>query len=82
MILVGCREEQYFDREEVLGRDLTSVFPTEAKKAAVDGSALAELLGAGNRKFISETEVGAGASAGHAGWSLYGLGGASQSPAR
>lgn len=52
------REERYYDREEVLGRDATSVFPTEAKKAAVDSAGLAELLGAGNRKFISETEVG------------------------
>ncbi|KAL4443281.1 hypothetical protein ABPG75_011018 [Micractinium tetrahymenae] len=51
------REEQYFDREEVLGRDLTSVFPTEAKKAAVDNAGLAELLGAGKAKFISETEL-------------------------
>ena len=52
------REEQFFEREAVLGRDATSVFPTEAKKAAVEGAGLAELLGA-NKKFISETEVGA-----------------------
>ncbi|KAL4423399.1 hypothetical protein ABPG77_009977 [Micractinium sp. CCAP 211/92] len=51
------REEQYFEREEVLGRDAASVFPTEAKKAAVDNAGLAELLGAGKAKFISETEL-------------------------
>ncbi|PRW50753.1 NEFA-interacting nuclear NIP30,N-terminal [Chlorella sorokiniana] len=50
------REEQYFDREEVLGRDAASVFPTESKKAAAAGAGLAELLGA-NKKFISETEL-------------------------
>lgn len=53
----SSREEQYFDREEVLGRDAASVFPTEAKKAAVDNAGLAELLGAGKAKFISETEA-------------------------
>lgn len=48
-IVCGCREEQYFDREEVLGRDAASVFPTESKKAAADGAGLAALLGA-NKK--------------------------------
>lgn len=42
----------------MLGRDAASVFPTEAKKAAVDNAGLAELLGAGKAKFISETEAG------------------------
>lgn len=41
----------------MLGRDAASVFPTEAKKAAVDNAGLAELLGAGKAKFISETEA-------------------------
>ncbi|GAB4818646.1 hypothetical protein N2152v2_005692 [Parachlorella kessleri] len=51
------REEQYFDREEVLGRDATSVFPTEAKKAAtLDPEALKAAIG-GDRKFISASEV-------------------------
>ncbi|PSC75898.1 hypothetical protein C2E20_1152 isoform X2 [Micractinium conductrix] len=51
------KEERYYDREEVLGRDAASVFPTEARKAAAAGAAgLAELLGA-NKKFISETEL-------------------------
>lgn len=65
------REERYFDREEVLGRDVTSVFSKPApRKAAVhdsdgsrgpsstplaDAEALKQSLGA--RRFISETEV-------------------------
>ncbi|EFN56884.1 hypothetical protein CHLNCDRAFT_144541 [Chlorella variabilis] len=52
------REERYYDREAVLGRDAASVFPTEIRKAAAaEGAALAELLGGGNKKFISETEL-------------------------
>lgn len=51
------REEEIYDREEVLGRDTASVFPSEAKKAAADSlEALKEAIGA--KKFISETEVG------------------------
>ncbi|MEW5318598.1 MAG: hypothetical protein WDW38_009810 [Sanguina aurantia] len=65
------REERYFDREEVLGRDVTSVFSKPApRKAAVhdsdgaggpsstplaDAEALKQSLGA--RRFISETEL-------------------------
>lgn len=49
MLSLLRREEQYFDREEVLGRDAASVFPTESKKAAAQGAGLAELLGA-NKK--------------------------------
>ena len=52
------REEEFFDREAVLGRDAASVFPKEAAAAAaaVAGrSAMVEALGA--RKFISGTEV-------------------------
>jgi hypothetical protein len=42
----------------VLGRDASSVFPTEMKAAAAaSGAMLAGLLGGGNKKFISETEV-------------------------
>ena len=53
------REEKYYDREEVLGRDATSVFPTESRRVATaESAALAELLGGGNTRFISETEVG------------------------
>jgi hypothetical protein len=43
----------------VLGRDATSVFPTESRRVATaESAALAELLGGGNKRFISETEVG------------------------
>ena len=50
------REEEFFDREAVLGRDAASVFPKEAAAAAAAGrSAMVEALGA--RKFISGTEV-------------------------
>lgn len=55
------REEEYFDREEVLGRDASSVFPNEIKKAnALDPEALKMAIG-GDRKFISATEVRDGA---------------------
>jgi len=50
------REEEYYDREEVLGRDASSVFPQEAAhQQTADRDAIVEALGA--RKFISETEV-------------------------
>lgn len=52
----NTREEEFYEREAVLGRDATSVFPKEAAAAAVAGqNAMVEALGA--RKFISETEV-------------------------
>lgn len=45
-----------YNREEVLGRDATSVFPTEiAAAAAAERSAAADALG--GRTFITETEV-------------------------
>lgn len=51
------RQERYFDREEVLGRDASSVFPTEAKKGAgLDPELVKSVLG-GDRKFVSETEL-------------------------
>lgn len=55
------REERYFERDAVLGRDAASVFPTRAKEIAegggggLDVESIKEALGA--RKFISETEV-------------------------
>lgn len=52
-----CREERVFDREEVLGRDATSVFPTESKTEVLKSDAAKELLGSSNR-FITESEVG------------------------
>ena len=51
-----ARAERIYDRDAVLGRDATSVFPTEiAAAAAADRSAAAEAIG--GRTFISETEV-------------------------
>ncbi len=38
------REEQVFEKEAVLGRDVDSVFPTEAKQADQDLAASAEAL--------------------------------------
>lgn len=49
------REEKVYDREEVFGRDAASVFPTEAKAAALDPEAVKQLIG--GKKFISESEV-------------------------
>jgi hypothetical protein len=50
------REEPLFEREVVLGRDTTSVFPREALAAAAkEKEALKEALGA--KMFVSETEV-------------------------
>lgn len=45
-----------FDREEVLGRDAKSVFPTESKTPALDTEAVKAALGS-NLRFITETEV-------------------------
>lgn len=52
-----------YDKDEVLGRDASSVFPSKAKEAAVaaakagqlDADAIREMLGA--RKFVTESEV-------------------------
>ncbi|CAD7698011.1 unnamed protein product [Ostreobium quekettii] len=50
------REEEHYDREQVLGRDTSSVFPTEAKeKEKEEVEALKEAVGAS--RFISETEL-------------------------
>ncbi|GIL67800.1 hypothetical protein Vafri_21076 [Volvox africanus] len=59
--LVG--EERYYDREELFGRDATSVFPSlvrqqqqqEAAAGGLAAEAVMEALGA--RKFISESEL-------------------------
>lgn len=46
-----------YDREAVLGRDVTSVFPNAAKQAStVDSERVKEIIGASN--FISESQVG------------------------
>lgn len=50
------REEQVFEREAVLGRDVESVFPTELKQEDVDTTdAVKEAIG--SVKFITENEV-------------------------
>lgn len=58
--MCSCRKERLFDREAVeavLGRDTTSVFPTEiAKRAAEERRTAADTLG--GRNFITEKEVG------------------------
>lgn len=52
----NCRQEQVFEREQVFGRDASSVFPTEGQKAAAEAAEkLKSKLGA--NRFISETEV-------------------------
>ncbi len=52
----GRREEQVFEREAVLGRDASSVFPTEsAATAGADAAATKASLGA--LRFITESEV-------------------------
>jgi len=54
------REEELYDRDEVLGRDATSVFPSQAKSQAtggggVDADAIRDMLG--GRKFVTESEL-------------------------
>lgn len=51
------REERYYDVEEVLGRDTSSVFPTESKKVMIEAAKSQGIIKDGG-KFISETEVG------------------------
>ena len=52
----GCRQEKLFEREQVFGRDASSVFPTEGQRAAAEAAeALKSKLGA--NRFISESEV-------------------------
>lgn len=54
--IANCRQEQVFEREQVFGRDASSVFPTEGQKAATEAAEkLKSKLGA--NRFISETEV-------------------------
>ncbi|KAH7620214.1 hypothetical protein NADE_002843 [Nannochloris sp. 'desiccata'] len=51
------REDQYYNVEDVLGRDTASVFPNESKKAALQTDAAQAILQQGKQKFISETEL-------------------------
>ncbi|KAL6768209.1 hypothetical protein ACKKBF_B38210 [Auxenochlorella protothecoides x Auxenochlorella symbiontica] len=51
-------EEQVFEREAVLGRDATSVFPTESVKAEVESRANAfKALFGDDRRFVTESEL-------------------------
>ena len=55
-MLIFCSEERVYERDAVLGRDASSVFPTEiTKQAAADRATAAESLG--GRNFITESEV-------------------------
>ena len=50
------REERLFDREAILGRDTTSVFPTETQSAA-QASVESAKAALGAARFVSEQEV-------------------------
>lgn len=57
----SSRAEQIFEREQVLGRDAASVFPTEAREAQRrQTEVVKEALGLDSSRFISETEVSSG----------------------
>ena len=48
-----------FDREEVLGRDVASVFPTKAAKAELENRAqVFKALFGDDKRFVTESEVG------------------------
>ena len=49
------KKEQLYDKEEILGREASSVFPTRAAEPD-KAQATKDLLGTSNR-FISETQV-------------------------
>ena len=55
--LTACRrEERLYDREAVLGRDASSVFPSETKKLGkMDKDAAAAVLG--SMQFVTESQV-------------------------
>ncbi|KAL6751647.1 hypothetical protein V8C86DRAFT_666783 [Haematococcus lacustris] len=61
--MVRLEREDVYDREEVLGRDATSVFPKQSKAATLasasagqlDADAIREMLGA--RRFVTEKEL-------------------------
>lgn len=53
-----CRQEVLYDRDLVLGRDVNSVFPNQAKeekKAKLDN--ISKALGLDKSRFISASEV-------------------------
>lgn len=50
------REDVYYDKEEVLGRELKSVFPNESKMALLESAARMGMVH-DSKKFISESEL-------------------------
>mmetsp|Transcript_1406 Transcript_1406/g.3107 ORF Transcript_1406/g.3107 Transcript_1406/m.3107 type:complete len:149 (-) Transcript_1406:457-903(-) len=56
MCVCNFRAERLYDKEEVLGRDVSSVFPTESK-ADEDSITEAVKEAVGSVKFITEKEV-------------------------
>ena len=54
--MLKSREERLYDREAVLGRDTSSVFPSETKKLGkMDKDAAAAVLG--SMQFVTESQV-------------------------
>jgi hypothetical protein len=54
--LPASREERLYDREAVLGRDASSVFPTESKKLGkLDKDAAAAVIG--SMQFVTESQA-------------------------
>ena len=54
--LAACREERLYDREAVLGRDASSVFPSESKKMGkMDKDAAAAVIG--SMQFVTESQA-------------------------
>lgn len=64
LCLALYREEKLYDREAVLGRDVTSVFPTQNEGAERVSTEKAK-LSVGAARFVSETQVSAYAAAVH-----------------
>jgi len=52
-----CRKDVYYAKEEVLGRELNSVFPNESKMTLLESAAQMGMVH-DSKKFISESEVG------------------------
>ena len=53
------REETVYEREAVLGRDTSSVFPKEAEKAKKEQlESIKKAVGLDSSRFITESQVG------------------------
>ena len=55
-LTIPCREERLYDREAILGRDVSSVFPSQSQDAA-RASAENAKAALGAMKFVSEQQV-------------------------